>query len=108
MRSSLRASLTSSPLCSTPFIERWAPQDALALGLIGGAVGTAPIGAAIGFGAGAATGAVLWQKLPGFGSPRAAALALGGLAVGVLTEWIVRAASTNGSAPLSIGFHVPF
>jgi hypothetical protein len=92
----------------TPLIERWGPQDALAVGLIGGAVGTAPVGAAIGFGAGAASGALLWGLVPGFGSPRAASLALGGLAIGVLTEWVIRAASTDHAAPITVGVRVPF
>ena len=93
----------------TPFVERWAPEDALALGLIGGAVGSAPLGAAIGFGAGALSGAVLWQTVPGFGSPRAAAFVLGGIGAGVLTEWVVRALTArSGGEPIVIGFHVPF
>lgn len=93
----------------TPFIERWAPQDALAVGLIGGAVGTAPIGAAIGLGAGALVGAVLWQTIPSFGSPRAAAFVLGGIGLGVLTEWAVRALTADeGDPPLTLGFHVAF
>lgn len=91
-----------------PFIERWAVQDAVALGLVGGAAGTAPIGGAIGFGAGALVGAVLWPTVPGFGSPRAAGCALAGLAIGVLTEWVVRAASAEGAQPIAVGVHVPF
>lgn len=92
----------------SPFIERWAPEDVLALGLIGGAIGTAPIGAGIGFGGGALVGVTLWRTLPGFGAANAAALALGGLAAGVLSEWVVHAASADRAAPLTIGFHVRF
>jgi hypothetical protein len=93
----------------TPFIERWAPEDALALGLIGGAAGSAPLGAAIGFGVGAVSGAVLWGTAPGFGSPRAAAFVLGGISVGVLAEWVVQAlAAGDDGGPITIGFHVPF
>lgn len=101
---------TALGVAMTPFIERWAPEDALALGLIGGAVGSAPVGAAIGFGAGAVTGAVLWKAAPGFGSPQAAAFVVGGIALGVLTEWIVRAATVGGDAqpPVSLGYHVRF
>jgi hypothetical protein len=91
----------------TPFIQRWAPEDAFALGLVGGAVGTAPVGAAIGFGAGVAVGAMLWRATPRFGSPGASALALSGLAAGVLAEWIVRAAAAGGDPP-SLGVHVRF
>lgn len=92
----------------SPFIQRWAPEDVLAMGLIGGAIGTAPIGAGIGFGGGALVGVTLWWARPGFGATNAAALALGGLAAGVLTDWVVRAASADRGAPLTIGFHVRF
>ena len=92
----------------TPFIERWAAQDALALGLIGGAVGTAPLGAALGFGVGAAAGGLLWGVAPGFGSPRAATFALAGLAAGVLTEWAVRALRATDTPTIAVAFHVPF
>jgi len=93
----------------TPFIERWGPEDALAVGLIGGAAGTAPIGAAIGFGAGALAGVVLWQSVPSFGSARAAAFTLGGIGLGVLTEWAVRALTADaGDPPLTLGLHVAF
>ncbi|MDH4043125.1 MAG: hypothetical protein OEW06_01600 [Gemmatimonadota bacterium] len=95
-------------LALTPFIERWAPEDALAVGIVGGAIGTAPIGAAIGFGAGAVVGLAVWQTVPGFGSPGAATVALGGLAAGVLVEWVIRAASAEQSEPVSVGFRVAF
>lgn len=95
-------------LALTPFIERWAPEDALAIGLVGGAIGTAPVGAAIGFGAGALLGIVVWQTAPDFGSPNAAAAALAGLAAGVLAEWVVRALSAEQGGPVSVGFHVAF
>jgi len=97
-------------LVMTPFIERWAAEDALALGLIGGAVGSAPRGAVIGFGVGAASGIILWQTAPGFGSPQAAAFVLGGITLGVLTEWIVRAATAHDDPQpaISLGYHVRF
>lgn len=91
-----------------PFIERWALEDALALGLIGGAVGTAPLGAAIGFGGGALVGVTLWRAVPDVGAPGAAALALGGLAAGVLAEWIVRAVAADAGGSMAIGLHVRF
>jgi hypothetical protein len=50
----------------------------------------------------------VWRAVPAFGSPNAAALALGGLAAGVLTEWVVRAASAEQGSPVSLGFHVRF
>ena len=95
-------------LALTPFIERWAVEDALALGLVGGAIGTAPVGAAVGFGAGALIGLAVWHVAPRFGSPNAAGAALGGLAVGVLTEWVVRALSADQGEPVSVGVRVAF
>jgi hypothetical protein len=95
-------------LALAPFIERWAAEDVLAMGIVGGAVGTAPVGAAVGFGAGAIMGLALWQTVPGFGSPGAASAALGGLAAGVLVEWVVRAVSAKQAGRVSMGFDLAF
>jgi hypothetical protein len=101
---------TALGLAMAPFIERWAMEDVLALGVIGGAVGSAPLGAVIGLGVGAVSGAALWQAVPGFGSPDGAAFVLGGITLGVLTEWIVRAATAGDDAQpaISLGYHVRF
>jgi len=71
-------------------------RDVGAVAAVGAAVGTAPVGAAVGLGIGMALGTVLWLAVPGPGLPEAAALAVAGLAIGGLADW-VHAAASGGS-----------
>jgi hypothetical protein len=78
-----------------------------ALGLVGGAVGASGPGAAIGFGAGALTGFVLWKAVPSFEFADAVGLSLVGLAAGGLTGWVVRAADAQSGADTAAQQPVP-
>jgi len=91
-----------------PIVQRFSWQDVAAMGLVGGAVGAAPVGSAIGFAAGGLTGFVLWKAVDGVELPNAVAIALGGLAIGGLTEWVVGAADSWSTGGPSVQLVVPF
>jgi hypothetical protein len=97
-------------LAVRPIIQRFGWKDVATVGLLGASIGASPKGAAIGFGSGALIGVVLWQAAPGFEVPDAFGAALGGLALGAVTDWVVRAidAQSSGEAafvvPLRVGF----
>lgn len=74
-----------------PIAQRFGWQDVLATGLMGGAVGAAPLGAAVGFGCGAAIGTVLWGTVDGVTLPDAVGVGILGMSLGALTEWVVTA-----------------
>jgi hypothetical protein len=87
-------------LALTPVAQRFGWRDVVAVGLMGGAVGSAPVGAAIGAGAGAVAGALLLGTVNGFTMPDAVAAGVVGMSLGALTEWVVAAinAQTNGGS----------
>lgn len=85
-------------LALSPFIQRFEPQDALAVGMLGGAIGASPRGAVIGLGAGAAIGFILWRALPDFEAPNALGAALAGLALGGLADWTASAINAESKA----------
>ncbi len=79
----------------------WA--DVATLGLIGGAIGSAPRGAAIGLAAGGAVGLILYGTVDGFELPDLLGAALAGLAIGGITQWVAEGidAQTQDSPVLS-------
>lgn len=87
-----------------PIVQRFSWADVATVGLIGGAIGTAPAGAAIGFAIGGVVGGAL---LPRIEVPNAIGMALGGLAVGGLTEWVIRAAKAPPDAGVELRLVVP-
>lgn len=85
-----------------PFVYHFTWLDVLALGLVGGAVGAAPRGAGLGLAGGAIAGSAAWALIPGAAFDDAVAISLMGLALGGLSEWVIRAADVQGSAPATI------
>ncbi len=67
--------------------------------LVGGAIGAAPVGSAIGVGAGAVTGALAWWLVPDATVADMAMIALLGLAVGGMVDWADGAASAKSDRP---------
>ncbi len=84
--------------------ERLGWGDVATIGLFGGAVGSAPIGSAIGLLGGGAVGLILWSTVDGLGPPEALGMAVAGLALGGMTEWLVRGidAQSGGSPQLQV------
>jgi hypothetical protein len=78
-------------LALVPIAQRFGWQDVLAMGLVGGAIGAAPLGSAVGFASGALVGAALTQTVSGFTVPDAVGLGLVGMSVGALTQWVMAA-----------------
>ncbi|MGI9627918.1 MAG: hypothetical protein ACR2QM_13865 [Longimicrobiales bacterium] len=83
----------------------WA--DVGATTALGAAMGAAPIGSAIGFGAGAVTGLLLWQAWPAFQLSDAVAVALVGLASGALVDWVSGAAGAGDMPMTHLTFSIP-
>lgn len=79
--------------------SRW--LDVVALTAVGGAIGTAPTGSAIGLAAGGGIGLILWKVRPSFTIPDAVGAGLAGMAVGALLEWFDRAGGADsGTTPI--------
>lgn len=80
--------------------QRVGLSDVGALGLLGGAIGAAPRGAAIGLAVGGGLGLTL-MVVTDLGIPDAVGLAAAGVAVGGLAQWILdaRAARSDASGP---------
>jgi hypothetical protein len=72
-------------------------RDALMIGAIGGAIGAKPFGAALGFSGGLIVGFGASYVIPGFGLPEIAATTLAGMALGVLTDWVLSAQAAQDS-----------
>jgi hypothetical protein len=75
-------------------------RDALMVGAIGGAIGAQPFGAMIGFAGGTMVGLALETVSPGFGLPEVAGAALAGMAVGVLSAWVISASDARANNEL--------
>jgi hypothetical protein len=88
-------------------VQRFDWRDALAVGALGGAVGSAPRGALIGAGAGTLLGLGLWTMISEFEVPELAATILGAMAIGALVDWSVSAVDTGRSAPPSFSIRIP-
>jgi hypothetical protein len=90
-------------LAVSRFAQRFGWADVATVGLLGGAIGAMPRGAAVGIVAGGAAGVVLWQTIPGFHLPDVVGTAVAGIAVGSLVQWVWTAAdahSASGNGPL--------
>lgn len=85
-------------------------EDVFAVGLIGGAVGSAPWGSLMGLAIGGSVGGILWPTVNGFTGVDAMTLALAGLAIGGVTQWVVDGigASSNGTAQIILPVSVRF
>jgi len=77
--------------------ERFGWRDVAAVGLFGGAIGSAPLGSAAGFLGGSAVGFVLWGLIDAFETPDLLGAAIAGLALGGITEWLVRGIDAQSS-----------
>jgi hypothetical protein len=82
-----------------PVAERVGWHDVATLGVVGASVGAAFPGSLIGLGAGGVAGLLAWQLVPGFERTNVVSAALVGLAVGGITQWIVRAGADPTSDP---------
>ena len=88
-----------------PFMKQhYGVMDVLAIGLIGGAVGASPVGAAIGFGTGLVGGTLLWLVVDEATSQDALQTALLGLAVGGISGWAANALQAEVVLPMSVSF----
>ena len=77
------------------------------IGLFGGSVGAAPLGSAIGFVGGSAAGFALWALVDGFKTPDLLGVSLAGLALGGITEWLVRGIDSRTGDGAEVRFTVP-
>jgi hypothetical protein len=92
--------------------ERFGWQDVAVVGLVGGAIGAAPLGSAIGLLGGSAVGLATMALVDSFETPDLIGAAAAGLALGGIVEWLVRGIGAQGtdadefylSVPLSVGF----
>ena len=92
----------------TPLVHHYTWRDALAIGMIGGAVGASPKGAAIGLVAGLAGGVLLWRAIPTATSQDALQTALLGLAVGGIFGWMAEALQVSGGGTVVLPINVAF
>jgi hypothetical protein len=92
--------------------ERFGWQDVAVVGLLGGAIGAAPAGSAIGFLGGSAIGLAALGLFDSFETPDLIGAAAAGMALGGITEWLVRGIGAQGEdspqfsvvLPLTVGF----
>jgi len=87
--------------------ERFGWQDVAAVGLFGGAIGSAPLGSAVGLLGGSAVGLVLWKLVDDFNSPDMIGAAIAGLAVGGIAEWLVRGIDAGSGGGTMMRFSIP-
>lgn len=87
--------------------ERFGWQDVAAVGLFGGAIGSAPRGSAIGLLGGSAVGFLAWAIWDDFKGPDLFGTALAGLAIGGLAEWLVRGLDAESAGEDELRFTVP-
>lgn len=73
-------------------------RDVATVAVAAGALGSAPVGAAMGLGGGLVLGSVLWLALPNGRLPDALALGVVGMALGALAEWAYAAVDARGEA----------
>ena len=96
-------------LALKPIAQRFGWQDVLATGLMGGAIGAAPLGAVIGLGCGTVVGTVLWGTVDGITLPDAVGVGILGMSLGALGEWVIAAieAQSGGDAAPGLSVVVP-
>lgn len=87
--------------------ERFGWQDVAAVGLFGGAVGSAPIGSAIGMLSGSAVGLAAWALLDDFKGPDLLGATVAGLAIGGIAEWLVRGIDAQSGGDREVQLYVP-
>jgi hypothetical protein len=87
------------------FIRQYGWSDVASASVMGLAVGASAKGSALGFAVGGATGFLLWQLHPSVGPGGAVGLALAGMAVGGLGDWVVDAVQGD---PETSGIPVSF
>ena len=87
--------------------ERFGWQDVAAVGLFGGAIGSAPIGSAIGMLSGTAVGLAAWALLDDFKGPDLLGAAVAGLAIGGIAEWLVRGIDAQSRGDSELQLYVP-
>lgn len=85
-----------------PFLQRVGLADVFTVGIVGGAIGTQPMGAFAGLGVGTALGVALRVAVPGFETPDVAAAAVAGLMMGVLVGWVSDAADARAAGSESV------
>jgi hypothetical protein len=87
--------------------ERFGWQDVAAVGLFGGAIGSAPIGSAIGMLSGSAVGLAAWALLDDFKGPDLLGVTVAGLAIGGIAEWLVRGIDAQSGSDRQVQLYVP-
>lgn len=75
---------------------------------VGAGIGASPIGAGVGFAAGAVAGTLAWLAVPEFKIGDAAAVSLVGLAAGGLAGWVAGTGSDGKDRPLLLPLQVRF
>lgn len=80
-------------------VRQYGWTDVGTAALVGGAIGAAPIGSAIGVGAGVVAGALTWWLIPDATIADLAMISLLGLAVGGMVDWADGAASAKEDRP---------
>ncbi len=89
------------------FLARSQWLDVVGLTAVGGAIGAAPAGSAVGVAVGGAIGLVLWKTVPGFKFPDAVGVGLAGMAAGALFEWFDRAANAGTTTTKVMEIRIP-
>lgn len=88
-------------------VQRFDWRDALAVGALGGAIGSAPEGALVGVGVGTLLGLGLWAIIPEFEVPELLATALGAMAMGALVDWSGTALDTGRAGAPAFTIRIP-
>ncbi len=87
--------------------ERFGWQDVATVGLFGGSIGSVPLGSAVGLLGGSAVGLALWSLIDDFKSPDLFGAAVAGLALGGITEWLVRGIDARSGGSNEVTFTMP-
>jgi hypothetical protein len=90
-------------------VRQYGWADVGTFAVVGGGIGASPVGAGIGFGAGALVGVLSWMAIPRFKLGDAVAISLVGLAAGGLAGWVM-GMENNGPdrEPLIIPLQIRF
>ena len=85
---------------------RVAPQEIIYT--VGAGIGASPVGAGVGFAAGAVAGTLAWLAIPEFKIGDAAAVSLVGLAAGGLAGWVAGTGGDGKDPPLLLPLQIRF